>query len=1104
MNNKNIISSLFLCFVMAMLCLPSFAQNTKTVKGTVVDDNGEPVIGATVRVNGTSASGTVTDLNGHFTIQAPANAKLKVSYIGYAPQVISNLNNPKVTLTEDQLKMDDVVVLGNYGSQNKLRTTGSVEIVNAEELKDLSVGSLGDALIGKVNGLHVSMAGGRPGAAANLSIRQAAENTSLTPASSSGGDASTSPLYVIDGFISSESAFNNLDVSEVENITILKDAEAAVYGARAAYGVVLVKTKKGQVGAPKITYSGQFGYTDALKLPKMLSAYDYGRIYDAAYAANTATKDNQSEDLRLNMFQSDELEAMKSLNYNMLDDDWSAAFTQHHNVNISGGTENATYFAGGSYYTQDGNIGKLDYNRWNFRSGVNANIGKNIKASLEVSGNYGKTTSPVNGQGGGSDRDFNTLMTHPLYIPTSVNGYYIYNSGLLNTVGTDTGQMYNYDAVQNGSDTSTNMSQSFGINASMEYSFDWCKPLQGLKIKATFGKTISNSKNNKVATMLDVYRLINRTGTGGHLYTGDIDTDASNFGLSQLNNGNTLSRSMSRSDSYQLNLTASYSRQFGLHYVSGLFSVEKSESWWEDLNGSMPDPLPFTDGQSNSVDSSDPTWTSTTTFNRTESGMLSYVGRLNYSYADRYMFQFLLRSDASTKFAPKNYWGMFPSIGLGWVVSDEPWFHKEKLGIDFLKLRFSWGMVGKDNVNPWLWTQLYNRNADKGPIFGTSSNRSTSATIRMPKQGVNEDVHWDKTYKTNLGIDWSVMKDKLSGSFDFYYDKGREMFTSYQGTAYYPNTVGIQPAPENFGEMDDWGVEISVKWADKIGKDFHYYVGLQTGYTDNKIIKTGFKAAYDFDKLVKNQRTDRGLWGYDCMGMFRSYQEIAEYFDKYKIKTYLGKTMKDVHPGMLIYRDVRGQYDQTTGTFGPADGVVDAQDYVRLSKRADNPYGATMNFGCSYKDFSFSAQLSAAWGAYDLVASTIRQETYSQYENISRFWKDMYVYQNIYDAQGNLVVEQNLDAKYPNVKYSGVNSAPSSFWRVSAASITLRNVTVAYSLPKNWLKPFGITGVRLNATCQNALFFLNPYPEGDWASWAGTYGRYPNLRKVTFGVNVTF
>jgi len=148
--------------------------------------------------------------------------------------------------------------------------------------------------------------------------------------------------------------------------------------------------------------------------------------------------------------------------------------------------------------------------------------------------------------------------------------------------------------------------------------------------------------------------------------------------------------------------------------------------------------------------------------------------------------------------------------------------------------------------------------------------------------------------------------------------------------------------------------------------------------------------------------------------------------------------------------------------------------------------------------------LSAAWGAYDLVASTIRQETYSQYENISRFWKDMYVYQNIYDAQGNLVVEQNLDAKYPNVKYSGVNSAPSSFWRVSAASITLRNVTVAYSLPKNWLKPFGITGVRLNATCQNALFFLNPYPEGDWASWAGTYGRYPNLRKVTFGVNVTF
>lgn len=1101
--NKKVFLSICLGILMTFVCLPTFAQEAKTVKGSVVDENGEPIIGATVVVNGTS-KGTITDIDGKFSISVPAKGKLKISYIGCSPQIISNLNDPKVTLTQDQLKMDEVVVLGNYGSQSLRKTTGSVEIVNAEELKDLSVGSLGDALIGKVNGLHVSLAGGRPGSAASLTIRQATENTSVAPSSDVGGSASATPLYVIDGFEAGQGAFNNLDISEVENITVLKDAEAAVYGARAAYGVILVQTKRGKIGKPKITYTGQFGITDALKQPKMLSSYDYGRIYDAAYAANTATKDNLSDDLRLNMFQADELESMKSLNYNLLDDDWSAAMTQRHGVSISGGTESATYFADVSYYTQDGNIGKLDYDRWNFRTGVNANIGNYLKTSLQVSGNYSDKTSPVNGQGGGTDRDYWSLASHPRYIPSQIGDYYIYNSGLLNVTGTDTGSMYNYDAIQNGKDTGNSKGQSLTINASAEYHFDWCEWLKGLSIRANYSKGISTSKSNKIATVLDVYRLMTRTGSGGHLYTGDIDMSASNFAQSQLNNGNQLTRSMNRSDDYTLNLTISYARQFGPHYVSALFSAEKSESESEDLNGALPDPLPFTDGQSNSVDSSSPTWVSTTTWNRDESGRLSYVGRINYSYKDKYLFQFLLRSDASTKFAPKNYWGMFPSIGLGWIVSDESWFDKDKTGINFLKVRGSFGLLGKDNVNSWLWTQLYTRNADEGPIFGTSSSRSTSATIRMPKQGVNEDVHWDKTYKTSLGIDMSMLNNRLSSTIDGYYDFGREMFASHEGTIYYPNTVGIRPAPENFGEVDTYGIELSVKWRDHIGKNFNYWVSLQTGWSDNKIRKTGWKAAYDFDKLMPNERADRGVWGMDCMGMFRSYQEIAEYFNKYNITSYMGRTMKDVHPGMLIYRDVRGQYNESTKTFGPADGVVDDKDYIELSHRSENPYGATMNFGFTYKSLSFSAQLSGAWGSYSLVDATIRKETYSQFENISSFWNDMFVYEDIYDASNTLVVQQNLNARYPNIKYSGVNAAPSTFWRVSNAELGLREVTVAYNLPEKWLKSFGINSVRLNATCQNALFFLNPYPGGCWASYAGTYQRYPNLRKITVGVNVSF
>ncbi|MCA5982828.1 SusC/RagA family TonB-linked outer membrane protein [Bacteroides thetaiotaomicron] len=1102
MNKKNIILSLFIGTLLTFV-MPLCAQN-QTVTGLVVDVSGEPIIGATVMVvNGTV--GTVTDIDGKFNIKVAPKSKLKVSFVGYTSQIISDLKNPRIVLLEDQLKLDEVVVLGDYGSQKLRNATGAIETISTEELKDLSVGSLGDALAGKINGLHVSLSGGRPGSTPSLQIRQSSVNTTITPSSDLGGNASPTPLYVIDGFIADEGAFNNLDINEVENVTVLKDAAAAVYGARAAYGVVLVKTKQGKVGAPKISYSGQFGYTDALMLPKMLNAYDYGRIYNAARAANTATKDQESDDLRVQLFQSDELEAMKGMNYNLLDKEWSAALTQRHSVNISGGTEKATYFGGVSYYQQEGNIGRLDYNRWNYRAGVNANISKWMKASLQVSGNYGETNKPKNVKGGGSDGDFESLMLHVPYVPDQVNGYYIFHSGMENITNPSDQQKYNFAAVQNASDNVENQNQNFSLNGSLEYDFGWSKYLRGLKVKASYSKNISTGKTNTIGTKIDVYRLISRGGSGGHLYVGDeIEYNANTLGLYELNNGNSLGRSMNRSDSYQMNLTVSYARQFGKHYVSGLFSIEKAESEWEDLNGSLTDPLPFTDGQSSSVDSNAEGFAQTVTFNRSESGMLSYVGRVNYSYDDKYLFEFLLRSDASTKFAPSNYWGMFPSWSAGWVISDEKWFDKDKTKIDFLKIRGSFGILGKDNVNAWLWTQLYTRNPDKGPIFGTNSSTNTSATIRMPKQGVNPDVHWDKTYKTNFGIDMAFLKNRMSANLDFYYDMGREMFASHQGTSYYPNTVGIQPAPENFGEVDTYGVELSLGWKDKIGKDMSYWVKLTTGYNDNKIRETGWKAAYDFDKLVRNERSDRGLWGYECIGMFRSYQEINEYFDKYSITKYLGNTKENVHPGMLIYKDVRGQYDESTGTFGPADGIVDEQDYIKISHRASNPYGGTLNFGFSYKDFSISAQFGASWGAYSLVPTTMRKESYSEYSNVSAMWKDMFVYEDIYDANNVVTVAQNRNAKYPNIRYSSVNGAPSTFWKVSAATLQLRNMTVAYSLPKEWLRIIGISSCRFNLTCQNVFNFLNPYPEGAWASWAGSYGYYPNLRKFTLGVNVSF
>ena len=1099
MKRKLIIS---LCASAALALLPSvsLAQN-QTVKGTVVDENGEPIIGATIQVTGQKTGGTVTDIDGNYELSVPADAKITVTYIGFVPQTVKP--GGVIHMAEDRQSLEEVVVVG-YGTQKMKNITGAVETITPKDIQDLSVGSLGDALVGMFNGVSVSANGYRPGQSPSLNIRQSdVLAKSTTPEATRGGSPDPTPLYVIDGFISNETAFNNLDISEVESITVLKDASAAVYGARAAYGVVLVKTKQGENGAPKISYSGQLGWTDALYKPKMLSSYDYMKVYNTMRAANTSSQ--ESLEMRTQLFQADEMEAARLLNYNLLDKEWKASFTQRHNININGGTDKATYFAGVSYYKQDGNIGRLDYDRWNFRTGVNAKIGKHVKTALQVSGDWGERNNSTTPQGGGTDFDYKWLMTHLPFVPDYAGSYPLVHSGMENGIPTSATQLYNFAAVQNHSDNVQNQTNNLNINGSIELDFDWIKPLKGLSAKISYSKSISNSKNNLVQTIQDVYRMLNRTGSGNHLYTGHdaVYNDDNMSVLRLVSNGGLIRRDMARSDSYQYNFTLQYARQFGLHDVSGLFSLEKTEAWAEDLYGSITDLIAYQDGQFSSG-----TGDKDASGNRSESGMLSYVGRFNYAYASKYLFEFLFRADASTKFAPKNYWGKFPSVSAGWVISEENWFQNGKIGrwVDFLKIRASWGLMGRDNIRAWLWTQLYERNAAKGAIFGANGiNSDVGYALVMPKAGVNSDVHWDKTYKTNVGIDAHFLRDRLTLEFNYYYDRGCELFATRTGTSMFPTTVGTQATPENYGELDAWGWELNLGWRDKIGKDINYWVKLSTGFSDNKILKTNFQAIPEYDDQVYGERTDRGLWGFKCLGMFRSYQDIEEYFSKYNITEYMGMTKSEVRPGMLIYEDIQGD-NNGDGTYGPRDGKVTAgNDYVRLSEYTSNPYGCTLNFGISYKSFSLQAQLGASWGAKAMVGNDFRQAANNyEYENMPSSFSDMFNYEAIYDASGNITVPTNIDAYMPNMRYSNVNAASSSFWLIDATAITLRNITVAYTFPKKWVNYIGVSNVRLNLTVQNAINFINNYPDKSWASWAGSYDRYPNLRKFTMGINVSF
>lgn len=1109
---KYIILGLILTLIQAF-ALPAQAQQVSAINGIVVGEDQQPIIGATVRVNGTT-TGTVTDIDGKFTLKVPANGKLTVTYVGYLTQTVSALKNTRIVLKEDQMKLDEVVVVG-YGTQKKAHLTGAVGSVNTSEVRDLATTNLSLALQGQINGVSVSESSSRPGAPSSLVIR----NGNLSVAAPSASSGLLVPLYVIDGFIYSpetgQQAFDNLDVNMVESVSVLKDASAAIYGARSAQGVVLVKTKRGEVGKPKISYSGQFGYADEAYRSKMLDSYNFGLIWNGIRTAEPSN----TYDKKIDLFQADELNAMKSLNYDLLDNYWSSAMTQKHSVNVSGGTDNATYFAGISYVTQDGNLGKIDYNRWNYNAGIDTKINKWTKASFRVSGDYGSTTKAnVKVGGSNADKDYATLLTRPRYIPEYVNGLPIAAYGITNGA-IEQSQEYNYNVVENIGNFITNKPQYNVINASLEYDFGWSNILKGLKLQATYSKSISTTEDNEYGSDYSLYKFADgaRGGSGSHLYT-DTEEQAMNFtGMTTVpvSNGNYLKRNMSRSDNYQLNFIATYARKFGQHDVSGLFTVEKAENESEFVWGNVTGPYSFTNYQSNGAGGNQ-----TTAFSRSEGGVLSYIGRLNYSYANKYLVEFLLRSDASTKFAPENYWGVFPSLSAGWIISEEPFFKKNVSFVDYMKIRGSYGMLGRDNIGAWQWAQFYGSETVKGPIFGIDPNAIAGPHFQIPNAVPNRNSRWDQSYKSNLGVDLAFLNNRLTVSLDGYSDLNKNVFMTITNVAGFPSTVGALASPSNYGTLKNYGIEISLGWRDKIGKDFKYHVRLNTGYTDNRVIKAPWVDAANrpLDALMPNQRADRGLWGYQSIGMFRSYQDIAEYFAANKIVTYMGKTQSDVHPGMLIYNNVRGS-QKSDGTYyaandpnDPAGNVIDDKDKVQISKFSSNPFGFTINMGGEWKKLSFSAQLGASWGSYGMmptqaistssIISTASGINVMQYTNLPSFWAgNMYVYKDVLDNQGRVVSPQNLDAKYPNLAFD-MNSNASTFWKVSNTDVTLRNVTLAYALPKTWLKKVGVESCRLNVTGQNMISFYNPYPD-HFMSTMSSYSKYPTLRKITLGINVT-
>jgi TonB-linked SusC/RagA family outer membrane protein len=526
-----------------------------------------------------------------------------------------------------------------------------------------------------------------------------------------------------------------------------------------------------------------------------------------------------------------------------------------------------------------------------------------------------------------------------------------------------------------------------------------------------------------------------------------------------------------------------------------LFSVEKSETENEKVRYYKDDVLSFTNGQSNTATGSADGQTT-----RSEAGILSYIGRFNYSYADKYLFEFLIRSDASTKFAPVNYWGTFPSFSAGWVISQEGFFKDKVNWMDYLKIRASLGFLGKDNTGAWQWRQRYTYQNNKGAVFGTSANQNMGWGLKM-EAAPNYFATWDNTTKVNLGIDTKFLNNRFSLNVDGWFDRNENILV--RRDALVPVTIGGALAEENFDAIDQYGIELSLGWRDKIGSDFNYFVKLNTGLSDGRYRKKDWPAILDYDDVYRDGPVDMGKWGFDYLGMFRSQADIDNYVQKYAITSVFNTNVNELKPGMLYYRDVRGNMNED-GTYQGPDGIIDDKDMVRLTKKTSDPYGFSLNLGGDWKGLSLTAMISASWGGFSEVPSSSRYVNANQadYRNVPKYWNDMFALPSLDAANAEIAGTGNVDAKYPNMYWSGFNNVTSDFWQINSYRMTLRTLTLGYSIPKPVINKIGVEGCRFTLSGMNLFSFYNPLP-GKFMDINSNYGSYPTLRTLSLGINLT-
>lgn len=1024
------------------------------VSGTVKDDLNTPLPGVNVVVKGTT-TGTTTDADGRYALELADEENILVfSFIGYATQevAVNNLTTIDITLLPDLKTLQEVVVVG-YGEQKRANLLGAVSSVQPQDVEDNPAVNLSTLLKNRMPGVNIGQSSGKPGASTSIQIRK------------EGTWNQTKPLFVIDGFIyQDQSAFDILDPTEVESISVLKDASASVYGARGANGVILVKTKRGKLGKPKISYSGSIGISQATKIPKMLNAYDHATMINDGLV--TLHQDDAPDDPPLqedpSYYTSDELEYFKTHNYNWMDEAWKSSALTRHTLNISGGSDKIRYFVSGTYYNETGNFDELYAKKYTLRANIEADIAKNLKATWLLSNNYKTDERPYfkSDQTDPMNETFKTLLQMPQWLPPFINGQPVGNNVIWHPM-----------ELINGGSYIRNKTNGINMNFALEYQVP---VVQGLSVKVQYGRT---NNNNFGKQYLQPYTLYNfgTTGEHNHILT-DVVT-----GTTVIKNNDRLYEAYDAGEQYQLNGYISYARVFGSHDMSAMVIYEQSENTTDNFYAQRENMLPGGVDElfAGSGDAKEAYGSGS------EGGRMSYLGRLNYSYKGKYLMEGSFRYEASTKFAPSVRWGFFPAVALGWRISDEAFFANNVGFVNQMKLRASVGLLGSDDIgeNEYRWLQSYSYQPGKGALFGGTS----LGTGMQPKTLPNYGGTWEKRLSYNYGFDASFLDGRVNMSVDAYYRNTYDILESRTNAL--PTTVGASLTRENHGVMHSRGVDIQLGYNGRIAGDWNYHVSANASWGQNKVIdkfqSPGAIGSW-YDEIGKPSGAIVGLY---ATGIIRTQDELDKILAENPDYTIFEMPLQ---LGMMNYRDIRGADSDEP------DGKIDDNDRDNL--HYSNPVNVGLSLGASWKGLRIDLNFGGAIGGYDMVDKEVYKQT--AITTTPSDWKN----QPVSPVQSTLAIwkdhwtAENPNASMPRVYDNGADQA-STFWLRSGTVIRLNVANVSYAVPKTFVDKLGIDQVRVFFTGTNLWLLKDDFGYKDPS--LSLYNAYPMMKTYTFGLNLT-